>query len=96
MKFLVPVARAKPGGLPADGREPSPQHRLRARAKPGNCMPLGVTRSPAIRQRILEHPELFLKTPAAERGERSLPRQPNCCAIWRWWSRSLNRRPAGG
>ena len=42
MKFLVPVARAEPGGLPADGGGLR-SNITATRGKPDNCMPLGAT-----------------------------------------------------
>ena len=60
MKYLVPVARANPGGLPTHGRAFS-KYRFSTR-QAGQLYAAWRDASASIRERILDAPELFLKT----------------------------------
>ena len=78
MKYLVPVARAKPGGLPADGR------RFRSsigaiRGKPANCMRAwreGSRRG--SRAHSGRAGAVFENAAAAQPAAASRRRRPNC------------------
>ena len=69
MKFLVPVARSKPGGLPADGRDLRPASLRYAEA--GQLYAAWRHGSPAIRKRILDAARAVFQNAAASGSESS-------------------------